>query len=112
MTVKELKDKLNALSDDCDHLTAVVTLKDESVGVIANTELEGGTAGFDWETGLFLFSTKQPIERYKQEREKDKAKYKFIRRMGEVTICRCPTCHVDIDEIDKFCKNCGQKFHA
>ena len=83
-----------------------------SVGPTAHTELEGGIAGFDWETGLFLFDTKEPIERYKEEREKDRAKYKFIRKMGETTICRCPTCQVDIGELDRFCKNCGQKFHT
>ena len=79
MTVKELKDKLNNLPDeDYGHLSVVVTLKDVSVGPVANTELEGGIAGFDWETGLFLFDTKEPIERYKEEREKDKAKLNSI----------------------------------
>lgn len=113
MTVKELKEKLNRLPDkEYGHLSVVVTLKDDSVGSVVNTELEGGIAGFDWETGLFLFDTKEPIERYKEERQKDKAKYKIIRRIGETTICRCPTCQVDIDELDRFCRNCGQKFHT
>lgn len=110
MTVKELRYKLNLISDeDAEKMRVVVNLNEPSVGPIANTEVNSALEGFDWNRGLFILSTKDPVYRNKNDNETEE-KQKYVRIIKDTEICRCPTCKVDVDRVDRYCKNCGQKF--
>ena len=110
MTVKELRDKLNSISEEeAENLTVVVTLNEPSIGATANAPLEGGFIGFDWDMGLFLLNSSKQICEKRNNAEMPPVR-KNIRIINGTEIYRCPSCKIDIDGLDRFCKNCGQKF--
>lgn len=110
MNAKRLKDILNSISDEeAEKLTVVVEIRDDTVGPTPATEIQSAGCGFDWDVNRFMLLPKDPLMPHIERIGNDRPRQKFIRRMGETTICQCPVCRVDIDELDKFCKNCGQK---
>lgn len=110
MTVKELKNILKNFSDDdAEKITLAIELKEDGVGPTPFENIESAILGFDWDTGKLMITPAKPLMHFK-ENPHEKKKEKFIRVINGVKICHCPSCSVDIDPLDRFCKNCGQKF--
>lgn len=111
MTLKQLKDIVNSFSDEqAKEMSVVVELKEFSIGPSATESINAAFAGFDWDNGKFMMLPEKPLMRYRADRADVKLVSKFIRRKDGIVICKCPSCRVDIDTLDKFCKNCGQEF--
>ena len=111
MKLNELQKIINQYSEkESEKLSVVIRLNEDSIGPIATESIKYATAGFDWEMGKFILTPEKPLEHFKEKRELDKEIPKYIRKIGDTTICRCSKCKVDIDPLDKYCRNCGQKF--
>ena len=110
MNAKQLKNILNQYSDEeAEKLTVVIEIRDDTVGPTPAVGVEGVFAGFDWDINRLMITPETPLMHYAERIGTDVPRQKFIRKMNGDTICRCPLCYTDIDENDKFCKQCGQK---
>lgn len=110
MNLKELKDIVNRFSDkEAEHLNVVIELEDNDPDVLSCENIVSAKQGFDWEISNFILTSQNPVVIDKSNEQMVK-RQKFIRVINDVTICRCPKCNVDIDIIDRFCRNCGQSF--
>ena len=111
MTLKELKDIINQVSDEeANSLTVAIPLREFSLGPSAFEEIKTTGRGFDWDTGKYFLFPANDLMHHAENHSNSTPKRKIVRVINEATICRCPSCNIDIDTIDRFCKNCGQKF--
>ena len=63
MTLKELKDIINALYNDSNKDNRVyISLKEESIGPVATTEVKSICPGFDWNHGKILIETEDDVK--------------------------------------------------
>ena len=110
MNLKKLKDIINRIPDkDAENLTVVIEIHSDNNVENSFEKIETATIGFDWDVSNFILTPKNPVSHILSKENKSK-KEKLIRVINDVTICRCPVCNVDIDTIDRFCRNCGQNF--
>ena len=111
MTAKQLKDILNNIGDtEAEQLNVVIEIRKDSIGPTPAVNLECACIGFDWDMGRFMLTPHTPLMEFAERQCVDTPKPKHIRKKEDITTCQCSTCFAHIDEIDKYCKNCGQKF--
>jgi hypothetical protein len=70
MTLKELKRIIDAqiqAMPRCEDSRVVVILSSPSIGRVANTPVRSAGLGFDWEHGLFLIRTEEPVIKKRKE---------------------------------------------
>jgi hypothetical protein len=110
MTVKDAQNLFKHFPEaDAEKVTLAIQLTEDGVGPTPSEEVENIVLGFDWDKGKLMIIPSKPLAHIK-ENPRETKKEKFIRKINGVTICHCPSCSVDIDPLDRFCKNCGQKF--
>ena len=87
----------------------VVELMDPSIGPVATANVKTAYAGFDWDHGkIFLSLDKQVMSHDKNMLDRNTPR-KVYDQFGGGNMGYCPVCHEEIDLVDNFCSNCGQK---
>lgn len=113
MNLKELKTKIDSIYENLEHvnpenISVLITTSERSIGGRAFSGIDGVNLGIDWENNQLRINPEIPL--IKVKKDGDKFKEIYSRTYDKTTCYFCSNCDHFVEQKDKYCKHCGQKF--